>query len=1182
MTSDPVGLPTGSFFVGIQGTMRFLFPALLALHSASAQPAPLNGQNSDEDRARPIHYQPAQGALICENGRERYNRPLYGNDGFRVDAGDTPEYLIYRSGRAACIQWGIETPQGKILLHQAASIKATYRNGWMEHEIQDPVLARSTLHLRCLPSSIPNAALWEIESTEAAAPLRVWLIVGGADGKKGNRGGDIGCEKQPVAEFFQLTPASCEGNAISREPHGFSISGKSQRIQACLPEGFETFTSDATNWDSLPKLTEKKTGTSPHPVAVSSFELGKNGIARILIRVNPDGSAPLTSADDLAEQAAHDQQRLTGIAQQVRIDTPDAYLNAAMPALNIAANAVWDEKQGAFMHGAVAWRKPLLGWRGPNAGDALGWHERTARHFDTFAARQNTSPIPLQLPQAEPSANGSRNENALHSNGDLSHSHYDMNLLAVDAILRHLRWTGDIDYARKIWPVLQRHVDWERRLFRREFGEEKWPLQEAYCCIWASDDLAYNGGGTTHSSALFYQQLTSLNQIAAWIGAKPLSDDREASRIRDAMNHLLWQPQLGCFAEWKDSLGRQLTHPSPACWTFYHTMDSGVPDAFQAWQMADQVQNDLPHFPIKISGLQENAYVIATTNWMPYTWSLNNVVLAESAHTSLGLWQAGRKDLAFPLLKGCILDSMFLGLCPGNVGMTSYYDAYRREAQRDFADGIGTLSRAIVEGLYGITPDLITGSITIRPGFPDDWDHATMQHPDFDFSYRNNGLEDHYEFHRESAKAFPLHWQLNARAEQVASVTCNGHEIPWHPIQNAVGVPRIEILTPPSAKTRLQIIWRGNVLPSAREEIPTAQGTITGSTIGQATIQDLYDPQKSLIHPVYEPHAWHATLNAGTSRSTYFLKMQQGDFTWWLPIQNKISKLAPDLPNSPAYSANPPPRESSDEEACGKLFQTSWNSTVDPARIETIPLDSVFNLKVTDLFKQRYDSPRPASCSLSTPFHGYGSWCHPQDQFELNDAGTRASAGISGDLLKLPNGVPLRTPGNSASDNIAVISQWQRFPDHLEIPLHGTAEKAYLLMTGTAPTMQSRCVIGEIIVHYKDGSSTQLDLENPTTWWPIEQDYRMDGPAYLRPGPLPLRLDLSSGKFRSASKHEGRAKEATIPGGAATIMDLPLEPGRELKCLEIHALANEVLIGLMSLSLDRPAPIKNESSPIHQ
>ena len=62
---------------------------------------------------------------------------------------------------------------------------------------------------------------------------------------------------------------------------------------------------------------------------------------------------------------------------------------------------------------------------------------------------------------------------------------------------RHLLWTGDLEFARKIWPVIERHLAWERRLFRREFGPDKLPLYEAYAAIWASDDIEYHGGGVS-------------------------------------------------------------------------------------------------------------------------------------------------------------------------------------------------------------------------------------------------------------------------------------------------------------------------------------------------------------------------------------------------------------------------------------------------------------------------------------------------------------------------------------------------------------------------------------------------------------------------------------------------------------------------------------------------------------
>ena len=229
------------------------------------------------------------------------------------------------------------------------------------------------------------------------------------------------------------------------------------------------------------------------------------------------------------------------------------------------------------MHGAVAWRVRLAGWRGPYAGDALGWHERTAEHFSGFAREQNTDPIPDTLPLADEGFNLARNEAALHSNGDMTKSHYDMNLVLVDAFFRHLLWTGDTNYAAEMWPVIERHLAWERRLFRREYGPDKLPLYEGYAAIWASDDLSYNGGGAAHASAYNYFENKRAAQVAKILGKDPSPYQQEADLILRGMNEYLWLADDGCFAEYKDCLGLQLTHQDPALWTFYTSRSIQMP-----------------------------------------------------------------------------------------------------------------------------------------------------------------------------------------------------------------------------------------------------------------------------------------------------------------------------------------------------------------------------------------------------------------------------------------------------------------------------------------------------------------------------------------------------------------------------------------------------------------------------
>jgi hypothetical protein len=88
-------------------------------------------------------------------------------------------------------------------------------------------------------------------------------------------------------------------------------------------------------------------------------------------------------------------------------------------------------------------------------------------------------------------------------------------------------------------------------------------------------------------------------------------------------------------------------------------------------------------------------------------------------------------------------------------------------------------------------------------------------------------------------------------------------------------------------------------------------------------------------------------------------------------------------------------------------------------------------------------------------------------------------------------------------------------------------------------------------------------------WWPIDQDYFMDDYAFRRDEPIPPRVDLRTGTIRIPDVEHFKGKGGKIPGGAATVLDLPLDPARKLKSLTVRALANEVVIGLMSVTLAR-------------
>jgi hypothetical protein len=1059
--------------------------------------------------AQPLRYRPDNGDFVIENGTEFFNRPLYGgHTAFRSDAGDLPEFTLYLPGRGGNLRLGVKSSAGLKWLQNAQDIIARYRPGTMLYEIRDPLLGPSgVLQLAVIALPTTDGLIVRVEAKGTAKGLELLWAFGGVNGVRGSRDGDIGTERVPIAQYFRLQPEYCRGNSFTLGTNIFTLSAKVATLFGVMPPDSKLAVGDARQWNSPSGLLSSANNiTTPTlPVVVGRVALVADRPLFLSIQRLAEGATivdadlptysevtadrpgasrtapqitllPAFSVTDLPKVYADADAYFEALRARVSVDTPDPYLNSAVAALNVAADAVWDT-QGDIMHGAIAWRTRLLGWRGPYMLDDLGWHDRARQHFTYWIGRQNTSPIPDRIPAPEEATNLARNEAGLHSNGDMSNSHYDMNLVAIDALFRHLRWTGDLEFAREVWPVIERHLAWERRLFRREYGPHNLPLYEAYAAIWASDDLYYGGGGTAHASAYNYFHNRMAAQLARLLGHDPAPYDHEADLIARAMRELLWLPDRGAFAEFKDLLGLQLVHPDAALWTYYHVIDSEVPTPAEAWAMTRAVDARVPHLPVYGRGVPSDAdyAALSTSDWMPYSWSINNVVFGENVHMSLGYWQAGRNEEAYRVLKSALLASMYMGITPGDIGSMNYLDVYRRESQRDFADGGGVFSRALVEGLFGLHPDALAGTLRITPGFPAAWSFARLQHPDCSLSFQRTGYTDTYTVEPKFSRPLALHLGVAARYSRVTGVTVNGNPVRWRLVTDAPAA-RLEIDAPAAVTTKIAITWTGTEIPA----VVTAP-----------------------------------------------------------PIQ------------APTVAVSAPPQN---------------------ARWETVDLTPYFNDKVTQIFRNEYRSPRSPFVSLEIPKQGIGAWAgHVNDTAEIDDHGLRAISSENGGRLVLPSGVPFATPGTGNAKNIVFTSQWDTYPREVVIPLNGRAKHASFLVAGSTNWMQSRFNNGELIVTYSDGTTERLALANPTTWWPIDQDYFIDDYQFRDDAPLPIRVDLRTGKVRVLNANTFKGMGRTIPGGAATVLELPIDPAKELRSVTVRTLANEVVVGLMAVSLARDA-----------
>jgi len=1178
-------------------------------------------------KVRKLRYHPEGADFVIENGSERFNRALYGNNhtAFRVETGDIPEFALYMPGLGGTIKLGLQRKNRSKWLNDAGNITARYRPGARIYKIQDPLLGEGSLQVKVLAMADAEGILLRCEAKDLPHHQieLVWAF-GGASDDHFSRGGDMGVNPR---SDFALLPEHCKGNLFKLKDHSFDLlygKNNSKKLSGIFDPGSEIYIADAGQQGSPADFIHS--AKSQTPALAGRIQLN-SGQSTFLNIYNPETYGPpnYAAVPHLFEQAENARKKL---AHRVQVETPDAFVNPVGGALNIAADAIWQPP--SYLHGAVAWRRRYNGWRGPYVGDPLGWHKRSRMHFSSYAKSQLTKPDsgPVVPDPAEHLAREKMKiGTAVYTKGYICHvpgghfsaDHYDMNMCTIDALLWHFRWRGNWSYIKKMWPVIKRHLAWEKRCFDGNSDG----LYDAYACIWASDSLEYNGGGVTHSSAYNYRANEWAAYIAQRIGKDPEPYRKEAEKIYQAVNEKLWMPKIGRYAEFQDLLGMKKNHKNPGLWTIYHAIDSGIADAFKSWQLLRYVDTEIPHIPVRAEGLQdENLNVISTTSWRPYTYSVNNVAMAEILNTALAYWQAGRIEKAFRLWKSAIIDNMYAGISPANFAMTSFYDAMNGERYRDFGDPIGIAARTMVEGLFGIVPDAMKGELLIRPGLPREWKHASLDTPDISYRYRSKGKKDRYIIKPNFQKNLDLRFKVHARKSKVKQLTVNGKKVSWEKVKKSVGQPALEVHIGPQSKYEIQIEWAGDDLEKIESPQVMAKGNYLTLRSDKAKMLDTHDPQQVLDNVKIDNHKLSGRISDNEGHRTFFVKLRQDAFSWWAPVcfevrpavevisaTQKEGNVRFSIKNNTAaqingeYSVSNGLTKSTRKISLGAHHEASvgavengilagtnrveialddgarinesvinWNLKC-PANLpfNTVDLSRHFNDRVVNIYQNEYEEPRPPYPTYQLPIQGLGNWTSPFAQANIDDSGLRKLAG-SGDRFELPQGIPFRTPGGKKANNVIFTSQWDHYPQEVAIPLSGSASHAYFLMAGSTNPMQSRFENGRVIVDYNDGSSENLKLVNPETWWPIEQDYYIDNYVFALNVPKPIRVHLKTGLITRHFEDYVSIKRLTdyaIDGGAATVLDLPLDASKKLKSVRLKAMANEVVIGMMSMTLVR-------------
>ncbi|WP_177224195.1 DUF4450 domain-containing protein [Thermoflavifilum thermophilum] len=1157
------------------------------------------------------------------NGKNKFDRSLYGwQTAFRVEAGDLPMFALYMPGTGGCLKLGVISQPISKWAESFASIESRYHAGKMIYTLQDPSIGQAKIRIEVDPLYTAHGMAVRIQVVHVKKPFQLILAFGGAGGIYPARNGDLGADSPDV---FDITPAHCLNNHFIVQTPRFFLTYKNKNsyttLEGILPATSEIKILDAKKMNDPVSFMHSDTNTQT-PVLAGKINIKRDGDFFLVIKEKDSSALSVRRAKQIFLNAEIQRKNM---ANRIYVHTPDPFMNTIGSAMSIAANAIWQDS--VFMHGAVAWRMPYNGWRGSYVANDLGWHERAKTFFRAYNKSQLTEPdtcIVAPDPKAhlsrqiEKTGLGIYNSGYIcrYPNGRLIPGHYDMNLVYIDDMIRHFQWTGDTAFMRECWPVIKRHLDWEKRNFDQDHDH----LFDAYACIWASDALEYSGGDVSYSSAYNYFQHKLAGEIASLLHENPLPFENEAQRIRNALLSKLWIPQNGSLAEFQDLTGARNLHPDAGLWTVYHAIDEEVTNPFQTYQLLQYINHDIPHQYFTCPGIPGKYFELSTTDWMPYTWSVNNVAMAEMAHAALAYWEGGQKRTAFQLWKSLILESMYLGNCPGNFEQLSSLDHFRGELYRDFADPIGICARTLVEGLFGIWPDAIHHRLFIIPGWPDEWRFATIRTPDIHLEFHRNLNTDHYVI--EPRFETPMGLDLCIPVDHIipSEIWVNQHQVNWIVDSSAIGYPRIVIYVAYQPKYDILIKWSSDSLSlPAYQPVLSFLDTLRVN-LKQIKFIQMFDPQNIVQDVSVNDHQLKIHFRKpATGYHSFFIQLAYHGIKWWYPIDiylqqpigiqvqkkanhiylqlinrshlsfpsNQVqinASLSFEIPELKAYTASSlisiPDSiwfsgtnrilVSSQGKIVLDTIWTDWEWTMHSHFLhqKEISCDSFFNARVQDIFRKDYLSPRPHVPTLQLPIQGIGNWTAPLIQPHIEITGWLQTSKHGKTFF--PNGVSILCPHDSIQQNIAFVSIWSNYPDSITIPIYQSARHAYFLMTGTTNPMQTHITNGKIIAWYMDGTCDSLQLINPDTWWPIEQDYYIDSFAFPDQTPVPYRLHLKTGEITRLSTTYSSLPGFTnraIDGGAATLLDMPLNPNKTLSHFTVRATTNEVIIGLMGITL---------------
>lgn len=1075
-------------------------------------------------------YSPEGTSIVSYNGTRNYNKPLYGD---RMPAvvltGDLPmirfvhEPHLFGTFLIAYVREG-----AAVWLQQFTERKTIFRPNrtqWELSSVQFPELA-VTCEVVPLAAASGFSIQLKASGTEDGDEL-IWLAGGGSTPQEYSTLWLVDPSQHPgTTTTIGFDPADCLHNSIRIDSQDIVMIPPHQERHALAPQQVRGVCSE----DSVLRIADAQAWRDALEFAASAGDkypalCGRTGIkdnaaiywAFQREQVNADSGMPLDPMQLFQDGYA----RAMKSQNRVRFDTPDPYMNAALPMLSASIDATYYPP--VYVHGAMSWNRPYPGWRSLYGPIRYGWHQEVGKQMEYYLASQILLDEEKQAAAADPEFGYALQapHSRFYGSGRIVQDQlmYNMQEVLFDQFISAWRARPDFEGEEKLRTALELHLQWMKDCFDPD-GDG---VYESYINVWASDTIWYSGGGTAQSSAYAYNGHRAAMEMAERVNDEPGMRKHldKMKKIREGVIQSLWIRDKGYMAEYREALGHRRRHDQASLYTVFLPIDAGL----VSWEESVQMLH-YSEWGLERSALPGGGELCWTSNFVPWVWSVRELDYADNFHLALAYYQSGLSEAGWKLLRGAYIESTFGSVVPGSLVCIPVWMSRAQDRATDFTDTVSTFARLVLEGLYGYMPNYPQGSVHFQPQFPDEWDQASVAAPDFTLNFKRSDAADRYSFTLTVPAKISVKLPVSARS--ITQVLCNGAAVSWTTLAGpGKSYVTLEVSDMTSA-IDIQI-FRTDRMP-IRESLQVT--TETGSSLrirnsGQKQFSSIRDPQQVLSTANVNSEGILGVVTSDSSYAGNHLllgKVRVGDLEQWLLVKLLVTSPRPAFPVT-----NLIPMTQS----------TQWSF---------VNMETYLNADVRDIYKQKYISPRPQTCSVQLGDDGYSPWTYyywkksPPDIDLANVQSWLDSEGT----LRTKQGIPFRW--NSGQRNIAFTSLWDNWPTSLEFAVNRSGKFAAFLVCGSTNVMQTGIANAVIRILYASGCKESVELVHPTNYWSLSEDYDDKIDKFALPADPPATLQL--GNYCRAM-----------------IITVPLRPEDGIQSFVLETLSPEVVVGLMAASI---------------